>query len=183
MRKIDFGQSVTLLANIGVIAGIVFLAMELRQNTAAIQGATYQALADGQSNQQLGVAHDPELTSALRAAYGFEDLLEVEEFRVIFFYNALVQRLENTYFQWRTGLVDDRVFQSYGWTDRILNTEHFAVYWNLIGANFNTDPQFRRFFEENVDLWTCPAGLDALPDNSPFAERVKSFCQEQASVP
>ena len=32
MKKIDLGQTITILANIGVIAGIVFLAFELGQN-------------------------------------------------------------------------------------------------------------------------------------------------------
>lgn len=32
MKKIDVGQTVSILANFGVIAGIVFLAVELRQN-------------------------------------------------------------------------------------------------------------------------------------------------------
>ena len=32
MKKIDFGQAINILANTGVIAGIVFLALELRQN-------------------------------------------------------------------------------------------------------------------------------------------------------
>ncbi len=32
MKKIDLGQTITILANVGVIAGIVFLAVELRQN-------------------------------------------------------------------------------------------------------------------------------------------------------
>ena len=32
MKKIDLGQTISIFANIGVIAGIVFLALELRQN-------------------------------------------------------------------------------------------------------------------------------------------------------
>ena len=32
MKKIDLGQTITILANVGVIAGIVFLAFELQQN-------------------------------------------------------------------------------------------------------------------------------------------------------
>ena len=32
MKKIDVGQTISILANLGVIAGIVFLGMELRQN-------------------------------------------------------------------------------------------------------------------------------------------------------
>ncbi len=32
MKKIDLGQTITILANFGVVAGIVFLGFELRQN-------------------------------------------------------------------------------------------------------------------------------------------------------
>ena len=32
MKKIDFGQTVTILANVGVIAGLAFLGFELHQN-------------------------------------------------------------------------------------------------------------------------------------------------------
>jgi hypothetical protein len=32
MKKIDLGQAISILANVGVIAGIVFLAVEIRQN-------------------------------------------------------------------------------------------------------------------------------------------------------
>jgi len=35
-RRIDLAQTVTILANIGVIAGIVFLTFELRQNNAQL---------------------------------------------------------------------------------------------------------------------------------------------------
>ena len=37
MKKIDLGQTLTILANVGVIAGIVFLGYELRQNTLVLR--------------------------------------------------------------------------------------------------------------------------------------------------
>jgi hypothetical protein len=37
MKKIDLGQTISILANLGVIAGIVFLAFELRQNNAQLE--------------------------------------------------------------------------------------------------------------------------------------------------
>lgn len=43
MRKIDLGQTLTILANVGVIAGIVFLGMEIRQaNRIALVTAEYE---------------------------------------------------------------------------------------------------------------------------------------------
>ncbi len=37
MKKIELGQTVSILANAGIIAGIVFLALELRQNNELIR--------------------------------------------------------------------------------------------------------------------------------------------------
>ncbi len=36
MKKIELGQTIAILANVGVIAGILFLAIELRQNNEAL---------------------------------------------------------------------------------------------------------------------------------------------------
>lgn len=44
MKKIDVGQMITILANLGVIAGIVFLAIEIQQNTRTAQASSYEAL-------------------------------------------------------------------------------------------------------------------------------------------
>jgi hypothetical protein len=45
MRKIDLGQGIQILANVGVIASIVFLAVQVRQTNRAVMGAAYQARA------------------------------------------------------------------------------------------------------------------------------------------
>lgn len=53
MKKIDVGQAISLLANIGVIAGIVFLGLELRQNNlllnAQTRGDTLRAVIDNEA--------------------------------------------------------------------------------------------------------------------------------------
>jgi len=43
MKKIDLGQTVQIIANVGVIAGIIFLAIELRQNNEQLKLQSYQA--------------------------------------------------------------------------------------------------------------------------------------------
>ncbi len=44
MKKIDLGQTIQIVANLGVIAGIVFLAFELRQNNALLTAQSSHAL-------------------------------------------------------------------------------------------------------------------------------------------
>jgi hypothetical protein len=48
MKKIDLGQVIQMLANIGVIAGIVFLAMELRQNNQLLIEQAQQGMVQNQ---------------------------------------------------------------------------------------------------------------------------------------
>lgn len=70
MKKIDLGQTITILANVGVIAGIIFLGIEIRDNAtqarAAINVSTLQAFSDWQNriagNPQLLDVYDSGLT-------------------------------------------------------------------------------------------------------------------------
>lgn len=62
MKKIDVGQVITIAANVGVIAGIAFLAIELRQNTAAIRSQSSIAVNDSLAHLNEALYDNPELT-------------------------------------------------------------------------------------------------------------------------
>lgn len=52
MKKLDLGQTITIFANIGVIAGIVFLAVEVRQNQATLERGNAMNLVAVQNSAQ-----------------------------------------------------------------------------------------------------------------------------------
>ena len=58
MKKIELGQMITVLANIGVIAGILFLGYELRQNTLVSRAAALQSIAEKIIEWQTATALD-----------------------------------------------------------------------------------------------------------------------------
>ena len=58
MNLDKLNQFLTLLANLGVIAGIVFLAMEVQQNTSMMEAQTRDAMTDKLINWQLSLATD-----------------------------------------------------------------------------------------------------------------------------
>lgn len=69
MQKMNIGQSISILANIGVIAGIIFLGYELRQNTYAIRGTTVHGISDQSLQVALAdVAPDPTVVGEAREA-------------------------------------------------------------------------------------------------------------------
>jgi len=70
MRKIDFSQAISLLANIGVIAGIVFLGVEIRQNTRSKEASSYQVLMASIASFNEVEISDPELPQLLEGIRG-----------------------------------------------------------------------------------------------------------------
>ena len=65
MKKIDLAQAVTILANVGVIAGIVFLGIELQQNNALLTADARRNRAAHVEDNFALLATDPELASVL----------------------------------------------------------------------------------------------------------------------
>jgi len=80
MKKIDTGQVVAILANIGVIAGIAFLAIEIREsNTQARIAITQEAIAQN-SEWWESIAADPALSDIyFRGSLDFESLAAGEQ--------------------------------------------------------------------------------------------------------
>ena len=79
MKKLDFGQTVQILANIGVIAGIVFLGFEIQQNNAALN---LQARLDWEDTIRQGIRarlNNPEIIRATSKAIREEQLSVDEE--------------------------------------------------------------------------------------------------------
>jgi hypothetical protein len=70
MKKIDVGQMISILANFGVIAGIVFLAMEVRQNTAALDREVALSSADTLFGQVANSDYLPEILEKVHAVQG-----------------------------------------------------------------------------------------------------------------
>ena len=103
-------RSLTLVANLGVLAGIIFLAVELNQNTratiaAASEGITNQSLdyfALGMNNQVISRAL-PKQSSGLEL-----DSFEQDQLWRHQFYNFRI--FQHVYLQYRRGFYDETVW-------------------------------------------------------------------------
>ncbi len=61
MKKLDLGQTIGILANVGVIAGIIFLAVEIDQSTKATAAAASDSVVDGYNSLNMPVITDPQV--------------------------------------------------------------------------------------------------------------------------
>ncbi len=103
-----------LLANVGVIVGIVFLAMEIRVNTAAIRSASIQSITDASGDTLRTLATDEEL-AALRLTGDLNPsfLNETEAFQYFAYYRQHWLRLQNIYFQWQYDALPEEIWNTY----------------------------------------------------------------------
>ena len=148
MKKLDLGQSVGLLANLGVIAGIVFLGIELRQNNEmldlqvrmnrqAVQRQSLSRLVDNQAVAGAAVrAQQGEALTALdRYLLHNENVLTLRSYAIIFS-------------DVNEGILDESTIPLAGWRSRYQRFPLIAETWAATKQQHS--PEFVQFMEENI---------------------------------
>ncbi len=99
LKKLDFAQTVGLLANLGVIAGILFLAAEVRQNNEYMAAeARFNRLSVHTASAAL-VVENPELVESMVRSFNGEELTLADTFRLQAHWFRVMQNINWTYFE------------------------------------------------------------------------------------
>ena len=116
MNNDNLNQRLTILANFGVLIGIIFLIIEIRQtstqieqNTAAIGGEAFFQINEISSASKIIIAQDAELAElVMRGNEDPESLTELERARYINWTRARFNFLEAYWVYHEKGLITDR---------------------------------------------------------------------------
>ena len=108
--KIDIGRAVNTLANLGVIAGIVFLAFELRQNNEMMRAQTRGELSRDTIELLSINMNDAAYADVLMRGNDGEELSDVERYQYELHRNAFIWLWENITYQYEIGLYDEAEF-------------------------------------------------------------------------
>jgi len=93
---------------IAVLIGLIFVGLELRQNTAAVQAATFQDLTHTSAEFLVEIASDPENRRVYSVGRTGTDLLSEEERNHYYFLmQAFWLRMQNAFMQWERGTLTD----------------------------------------------------------------------------
>jgi hypothetical protein len=153
MNKSDLGQTITILANLGVIAGLIFLAFELRQNNLLINAQTRAEANRTVIEQESEPYRNHEVAVLLAKQARGEALSDIDEIKMR---SLATSTILNFYFQYREvqegALPADgfslaawrQIYRGSGpqgdiWLDKV---------WPDMRGNLNAD--FVSFFEERV---------------------------------
>ena len=148
------GRSIRWLAvasNFAVIAGLVFVALEIRVNTSAVLSATVQEVTNLSAEALSDLASDSTLAHLrLRGDADPSLLSELETFQYFAYYRGYWLRMQNTFFQRRLGVLDGGAWDTYARTICIdMRTPGIRATWP--SHSLVLDPEFVTFVE------TCPS--------------------------
>ena len=101
----------TLAANVGVLAGIIFLAYEIQQNTAATRLEAAGNFQSSFAEIEMLIAGNPEFAELLRKGREGEEISSAEELRLFVFYSNVLRQWQFTHFQYLSDALDEDIWQ------------------------------------------------------------------------
>jgi hypothetical protein len=147
LKKLDLGQTLGILANVGVIAGIVFLGFELRQNNSFLAAqARSQLTANRISANEMEL--EPENLSVINKARNGEELTQEETLRLRLFANGIFVRWEAEYRELAAGMYTTADLPLEGYRQSFSSFPGLRDRWQT--RKHTADPGFVQFMEENV---------------------------------
>ena len=144
-------QWMTLVANIGVVVGIFFLAIEVQQTRDAINAQTYQSRAEASQQLMMDIADSEFLTpllSQLVIEQGDFQSVSTEEYtaeqlyRLRTYGHAIRIGLDNQHYQYERGFLDKDYYES-TWVDAV---RFYTPLWSKVGGM-----SLRKSFEKEVE--------------------------------
>jgi hypothetical protein len=134
------GAVANLLAAVGVIATLLYLSIQIRQNTKAVRSSSIQNLVQSFSTTaQAAVENEYVIPLLLKANAGTDALSEEERARLHFWFVMTFRRFEGVYFQRDLGVVDAEVIDGFERSHiAILASKSAQAWWANSKGIFNS---------------------------------------------
>jgi hypothetical protein len=149
MKKIDLGQTIGILANLGVIAGIGFLAVELQQNNRLLGAQARTARTAVAIDSADTRVSNTELRRALMKDERGEPMSEDEEYLLGIWYWGILVRLQYVYGEYREGLIEKDDIPVGDWKEFFFDGGLMGELWKET-AETHFRPDFVEFMEREV---------------------------------
>lgn len=158
MKRENIVQAIGVLANFGVLAGIVFLAIEISQNTSAQYSESRQAVLSASREEIILTMEDPWLVLALTNS---DPLTPEENVRVDGFLSVLLRAREFAWLQYRDDVIDDAQWNTeFNVLVAFFDSSRTRLWWDAVGHSYFSE-EFVRFV--HAEILVNPATDQMLP--------------------
>jgi hypothetical protein len=154
----------TLLANIGVLFGIGFLAYEIRQNTVATHAQTRESILSATQTELEAIREDPNLIHSIIKE---ERLTADEQIKLYVWLVSALRIREFSWLQWKSGIIDEAQWETeLAVTVAILQAPRVRLWWSTLGHK-TVSEDFSAFV--NVQIMDIPASNGIYEEQTKWA--------------
>jgi len=151
------GAIAELLGAMGVIASLIYLAFQIRQNTQSSKAATFQSVTSDALQFALTISDNEALTRLLRlGSEGTERLPEDDYRRFQQLVRVYLRFHDNIFYQYKIGTLDEGQWSGYRYSLRlVLSSPGIRSWWRAGGNRHTVSPTFQELVDSEL------ASLDA----------------------
>jgi hypothetical protein len=126
---------------VAVAVTLVFLTVQLRQNTKMVRAQVNQSRADAAQSQNMSLYNSPYLPEIALKRRSSEELTEVEIVRWESYLRAYHRLQNNVYWQYRQGLLDDHIPRSLALSlqNVVGRHEHSKQHWERMKVDYSDE--------------------------------------------
>ena len=136
----DLGNLGEFIASIGVLITLIYLALQIRQNTEATKIQTRQAISEAQFANINTRATDEHLPSIIMKMNRSEPLNQEEQDRIYFHTDATMRQFENVHSHFVAGVISQQDWVALRVSMvRTLRTELAREIWSTLKQSYNED--------------------------------------------
>jgi len=136
-----------ILGIFGIVASLIFVAMEIQQNTSAIQSATVQDISRWSYDASVLMLEQRDLIGARQAAC--TGTMSEDQRTLLFIYFASLLRLQfNRFQQAELSILDQELSLNMGGRGGAYTNPYFAEAWTVLQDEFGS--AFREFIEREI---------------------------------
>lgn len=168
------------ISAIAVIASLIYLAVQIRQNTKSVRSATLLSNTEIWSNLLLKMADTENIRAYMYGMSGNEDIRPKEFAQFLLQCRVLFVSFENQYYQFCNGALDEETYKGY---ERSICIEIFAyrgfrMYWSLYRENFS--PVFVNHVDAMIKRTPETGAFNSLIEWQKLSRKLSTLDQEPA---
>jgi len=146
---------IDLLGAVGVIASLIFVGLEVRQNTLISRGAAVQSITEHVNDWQIEMASNDDwirIMVFLENGGTYADLTPVDRMRYRYVVTPTIRIMENRYRQVQFGIIDPSELEVGGGkaNTRWYRSAHFIEFWQTSEMKIRWTPDFVDFMETEI---------------------------------
>ena len=146
MGRENWKDFVEIIGVFAIVVSLVFVGLEVRQNTNAVKSTVVQAVAQQSYDSIVFIIENHELRMAKLAVDGAPP--DEQRQLVFLFYSALIRIQLNRYMQSKLGVIDTESVLQVGGSGGIYNRPSFREYWSSQRDRY--DPECDAYMKKRV---------------------------------